>query len=183
MIPNQALLAWLEKETGKPLNDLISGERGEDAWKDIIQLVRGLAELVEMPVPDSLVSEKFPQMFPIEPTPKTDEDTLPLIVPASVLGLYPASNQGLLRDMREMLAAGVADGPIASFVRLGVNLDNRAAATAVIPDHGDGKAANGNVAKPADESIKRQFGEEKMITDADPCQAKRSASRASIAGS
>src|SRR5438105_3250361 len=50
MIPNQALLAWLEKETGKPLTDILSGERGEDAWKDIIQLVRGLAGLVEMPV-------------------------------------------------------------------------------------------------------------------------------------
>ncbi len=167
IVPNQALLAWLEKETGKALADLAGAERGEDPWRDIVQLVRALAELVELAIPDELNTEKFPTTFPLEATPKTDDEAGPCILSAAVLGLYPASNQGLLRDMREMVAAGAGDGPLSSFVRLGVNLDNRPSAAApIIPDHDSTKA------KPADESIKRAFGEEKMVTDADPCQAK-----------
>ncbi|HYO10870.1 MAG TPA: AAA domain-containing protein [Tepidisphaeraceae bacterium] len=166
IVPNQALLAWLEKETGKPLNEIMTAERGDDAWSDVVALVRAIATLVELAIPDELNTEKAPTTFPLQPTPKTDDDVAgPSILSASVLGLYPASNQGLLRDVREMLAGGVNDGPIASFVRLGVSLDHRTAPAPVIPDH-DGKVT------PADESIKRSFGEEKMITDADPCQAK-----------
>src|SRR5437773_4872113 len=44
MIPNQALLAWLEKETGKPLTDILTAERSDDAWQDIAEPVRALAE-------------------------------------------------------------------------------------------------------------------------------------------
>jgi hypothetical protein len=183
IVPNQALLAWLEKETGKPLSDLISAERGDDAWKEIAQLVRALAELVEMPIPDVLNTDKFPATFALETTPKNDEDTLPSILPAAVMGLFPASNQGLLRDVREMLAGGAPDGPIASFVRLGVNLDQRPVAatpTPVIPDYntvgsgfGTGVIASAAMrVTSADSGEKRQFAEEKLITDADPCQAK-----------
>ncbi len=175
VIPNQALLAWLEKETGKPLHDLINAERAssgsDDAWTEIMNLVRALAELVEMPVPDALQIERMPTKFELEATPKTDEDTLPSILPAAVLGLYPASNQGLLRDVREMIAGGAPDGPIASFVRLGVNLDGRGPtltpADKLVPD----VAAQQKITSPED-GAKRSFAEERMITDADPCQAK-----------
>src|SRR4029079_8570401 len=139
VVPNQALLAWLEKETGKPLTDILNAERTDNAWKDIIDLVNALAELVEMSVPDALKVDALPGEFALEGTPKTDEDTLPSILPAAVIGPYPASNQGLLRDVREMIAGGAPDGPIASFVRLGVNLDGKAVAAAtanvVIPQH------------------------------------------------
>ncbi|MEA2734317.1 MAG: hypothetical protein QOE14_768, partial [Humisphaera sp.] len=104
IIPNQALIAWLEKETGKPLSDLIAAERGADGWRDVIELVRALAELVEMPIPQLLKAAPSlaGQPFELAATPKTDEETHPSILPAAVLGLFPASNQGLLRDMREM---------------------------------------------------------------------------------
>lgn len=173
IVPNQALLAWLEKETGKSLTDIMTGERGENAWKEILDLVHALAELVEMPVPDALKLDRTPTTVALEPTPKNDEDTLPIILPSAVLGLYPASNQGLLRDMREMIAAGAPDGPIASFVRLGVNLDARAVPQAQTPtdpnDEHNGKTVK--VTAP-EEGSKRTFADEKMITDADPCQAK-----------
>ena len=195
IVPNQALIAWLEKETGKPLGDLIAGpiERGEDGWRDVVELVRALAELVEMPTPEVLKTPTMPSDFLLAPTARNgDDEAPPAILPSAVLGLFPSSNQGLLRDMREMIAAGAPDGPIASFVRLGVNLDVAAATPPAAvsqppaPDFGNSSgliagaaarviasaAAEAATAVMTEELPRRQFANEKMITDADPCQAR-----------
>ena len=75
--------------------------------------------------------------------------------------------------MREMIAGGANDGPLESFVRLGVNLDSKAAVSAqIVPNYGDSNnGLNAKTSSPED-GAKRVFGDEKMITDADPCQAK-----------
>lgn len=172
IIPNQALLAWIEKETGKPLGEILSGEHPEGAWGDIVRLVNELAALVELCVPEPLDDEKRPTTLPLDVVPKGDDENGPCILPAAVLGLYPASNQGLLRDMREMIAGGAGDGPLESFVRLGVNLDSKPAATQIVPNYGDGQNNVAQKITSAEDGSKRVFADEKMITDADPCQAK-----------
>ena len=39
VIPNTALLAWLEQQTGKPARDLFNDEQGEDPWRELRDLV------------------------------------------------------------------------------------------------------------------------------------------------
>ena len=105
IIPNQALLAWLEKETGKPLGEILTGDNPQGAWGEIVQLVREIANLVELAIPDELAEERAVNVSALATVPKGDDENGPSILPAAaVLGLYPASNQGLLRDMREMIA-------------------------------------------------------------------------------
>src|SRR5207249_1939579 len=155
-IPNIALLAWLEQQTGKSLAELLNDEEEKDPWRRICDIVKGVASLVELSVPEPLNQSSIPGDIDFAATPKAEEHDMPSIVTAAVLGLYPASNQGLLRDTREMLAGGAPDGPIDNFVRLGASLEvrNPAAAAAV---------AAANVAT---EITQRAFAEERLIAEA-----------------
>jgi hypothetical protein len=159
IIPNIALLAWLEQQTGRPLPDL-SEVKDVNAWEQICELTRLVAQMVEVSVPPELDAD-MPADMTLAATPKAD-DGMPIIVAAGVLGLFPSANEGLLRDTREMLTKGVADGPITNFIRLGVTLESLAA-------NADNKAKM-NAAVEA--VSKRVFSEERMSTDADPCQAR-----------
>ncbi|HEX8525302.1 MAG TPA: AAA domain-containing protein [Tepidisphaeraceae bacterium] len=158
IIPNIALLAWLEQQSGRQLPDL-EELKGVDPWGQLCELTRVVAQLVECSVPPEL-DQAMPAEISLAATPSKD-DGLPIIAPAAVLGLFPTANEGLLRDTREMLAKGVADGPITSFIRLGVTLENLAA-----------QAEKAKIAAAAEQAVKRIFAEERLITDADPCQAR-----------
>ena len=60
----------------------------------------------------------------LELAPKADDsDDRPAILCSAVLGLFPMANQGLLRDTQAMVAADHLDGPVQSFIRLGVSLE------------------------------------------------------------
>jgi hypothetical protein len=158
IIPNIALLAWLEQQSGRALPDL-EELKGVDPWGQLCELTRIVAQLVECSVPTELDCA-MPTEITMVATP-TKDDGLPIISAAAVLGLFPTANEGLLRDTREMIAKGAADGPISSFIRLGVTLESLAA-----------NAEKAKIANAVDHVVKRVFGEERMITEADPCQAR-----------
>ena len=158
--PNAALLAWLEQQTGQGFDDLFADEAGENAWKEITDLVRRVAERVDVAVPELFTAETLPAELTLASTPRADDDDTAGkgIVTAAVIGLFPTSNQGMLRDTREMVDSGAADGPIDSFVRLGVSFD--AAAADEQPE-----------AQPQ-AIVKRVFADERLISQSDPCQTR-----------
>jgi hypothetical protein len=159
IVPNIALLAWIEQQTGRTLPELSETLKGAHPWAQLCELARLVASLVEVSVPPEL-DDDMPTQLTLQATPRTD-DGLPIIAPAAVMGLFPSANEGLLRDTREMLRQGVVDGPISNFVRLGVTLEGLAA-----------KAESVKNAMRADGADKRVFAEERLISEADPCQAR-----------
>ena len=50
--PNNALLAWLEQQTGKKAVELFGDEAGEDPWREVCELVAHVCETLEIAVPD-----------------------------------------------------------------------------------------------------------------------------------
>ena len=159
--PNTALLAWLEQQTGQPTSDLFADELGEEPWREICEVVRRTAHLLELPVPDlfTRMPPDLPASIPLVGTPRTEElDAGPAILPAGVLGLFPMSNQGLLRDMQAMNAGQDIQGPVESFIRADVNLD--------APPPAPGRP------EPAPRRSTRILEDERFVTLADPCQSR-----------
>ncbi|GHG86805.1 AAA domain-containing protein [Comamonas sp. JC664] len=150
--PNTALLAWLEQQTGQRLGDLFADETGEEPWRELNELVAAVCKALELPAPAA-----FTQETPLAPIPRND-DAQPqaAILPSAVLGLYPLSNQSLVDDMRALLDGEPVSGPLESFLRVDVSL---------------GEATGHGGGEPNLEGHKRA-GEERLVTLADPCQAR-----------
>ncbi len=150
--PNTALLAWVEQQTGQRLGDLFSDETGEEPWRELNELVAAVCKALELPAPPPFTPDT-----PLSPVPRSD-DAQPeaAILPSAVLGLYPLSNQSLVDDMRALLDGEPISGPLESFLRVDVSLGEPAG-------HGGGE--------PNLEGLKRA-GEERLVTLADPCQAR-----------
>jgi len=167
VLPNLALFAWLEQQTGQAVNEAILDEIGPGRWEQVRNLVRHAAQLMNLPVPEFLRDEAGQadadakakaRHWDLKAAPRGDDDDKPAIVTAAVLGLFPMHNQGLLRDTRAMLEEK-PQGPIESFLRADVSLD-----------------------EPADFSYEhdswsgqkriRCFADERLVTLADPCQAR-----------
>jgi|GEM_PF-708367 len=168
VLPNPALVAWVERETGQRLpDDLFGDDAGTDPWREINELVSIICERLELdikppPPEDGLqgthheeiqnsgaLDQEAQQPDAEEPTqtdstandgaslvsaPRTDITPVPLadalgdqtqVIESAVLGLFPSSKQGLLRDTRDMLDAPPAPGstPASAFIHPGVALD------------------------------------------------------------
>jgi hypothetical protein len=190
VVPNVALLAWLEQQTGKPAHELFSDEQGEDAWREVRELVSHVAVATEInasafvpmldprtdaePAPDSAsandatteqgaVPDLEATPLKLKAAPRTEEsDDAPAILPCAILGLFPQANQGLLRDMQAMLSGEALRGPVEQFVKLSPSLLDEAPRAAAAPPAG----------AMAVEPRERNFAEERMITEADPCQSR-----------
>lgn len=176
--PNTALFAWLQQQTGKDLTESFPDEAGEVPWTEIRELVALVAKAAGVPMPTFLDPAKQPpkepseEKAPDEPVdpepehlslvhaPRGDDESEGCILPAAVLGLYPMSNQGLLRDTQEMAAGELPGGPIASFLRHDALLD------APPPP-----AAPGEPPAPAPKRT-RTFAQERLIAAADPSQSR-----------
>ncbi len=151
--PNTALLAWVEQQTGHRFGDLFADEAGSDPWRELNELVAAVAKALELPVP-----APFTAATPLSPVPRSDDDgdARATILPSAVLGLYPLSNQSLVDDMRALVDGEPISGPLESFLRVDVSLGEPVG-------HGGGE--------PNLEGLKRA-GEERLVTLADPCQAR-----------
>ena len=151
--PNTALLAWVEQQTGQRFADLFADEEGADPWRELNELVATVARALDLPVP-----APFTATTPLAPVPRSDDDgnAKPTILPSAVLGLYPLSNQSLVDDMRALVEGEPISGPLESFLRVDVSLGEPAG-------HGGGE--------PHLEGLKRA-DEERLVTVADPCQAR-----------
>lgn len=166
VVPNTALLAWLEQQTGTmPEVPTTSEEINLEPLAVITALVRQTARLLKLPIPD-LFREEPPaegevRTLQLQPAPRSDDDeAAAAIVPAAVLGLFPMNNQGLLRDMQALNAAETLTGPIQSFVQAGLSLDQ------AVDRSYDHDAWAGSTRRP------RLFMEERLVSPCDPCQTR-----------
>ena len=55
VIPNTALLAWLEQQTGQSTGDLFADEEGAEPWRELRELVAYVCKALSMPVPEAWV--------------------------------------------------------------------------------------------------------------------------------
>ena len=175
LVPNLALLAWIEQQTGKDSSGLFADEAGEDPFQEINELLRFAAENLRLPMPEPFTAET-----PLQPASRGDSDR-PLVntsesdrenvageteasfVPAAVLGLFPVSNQGLLRDVKAMAAGQTPlDGPVASFLTVDLEAGTPTAATSEQADAVK-LVPTRNVVDP---------GQQRLVSNADPCQVR-----------
>ncbi len=176
LVPNLALLAWLEQQTGQDASGLFADEAGEDPFREINAIVRFAAENLRLPVPELFTAET-----PLQPAPRGDGDhppankpggdhahetgdeAAPSFLPTAVLGLFPVSNQGLLRDMKAMAAGQVPlDGPVASFLTVDLEAGTPVAATPERADAGQNAPARHGV----------DPRQQRLVSSADPCQVR-----------
>ncbi|QOV87323.1 AAA domain-containing protein [Humisphaera borealis] len=144
-------------------------ETTEDAPEDAAVTTAAVTDTGKAPAPEP-VSPPQPAtpVVELQAAPRTDDlESSPQIVMSAVLGLFPMANQGLLRDMQEMVDnPGELRGPIAGFIRVGDLLDVGAPALLEKAD------AAVQAAKPAASNGKREFADERLVAAADPCQAR-----------
>jgi hypothetical protein len=151
VIPNWALLAWLSQQVGRKLVPTFDDPDGSAPWEELQaleQLVRDALKLSG----DAVVG---PQIA-LRPTPKLEDTDGSGILPCGVLGLFPLANQALLQDL-EAMAAGEVElaGPVESFTRVDV-------------------APGGALAVQPEPRLRgaRNLPRERLISRADPCQAR-----------
>ncbi len=154
LIPNPALLAWVEQQTGKEIDDLFGDDTGEDPWKELREILGCVTSA--MGIRDSIIAPRLP----IEPIPKIpDLPAKPTILPCAVLGLFPTTNPGLMRDTKWMMAnEAQLQAPVSLFLNRQV-LELR--------DHEIERPEEDS--RPVEES--ERFEAEALVTRADPCQA------------
>ncbi|MEZ0298899.1 MAG: AAA domain-containing protein [Candidatus Methylacidiphilales bacterium] len=158
VIPNPALMAWLEQRTGEDTDELF-GEGGEkDPWKMLDAIVKWVCRAAEVD-PITFTAETV-----LQSVPKTDD--LPkgrAILPCAVLGLFPQTNPGLLRDTKWMQQN---EDKLVSPVRRFLSLK------AIESDQVDTlpAAVEWDHAKPKSAPI-RDFAHEWLVTHSDPCQS------------
>lgn len=157
---NYALLAWLEQRTGRPGRELFADERGEEPWREICDCVRAVCEMIEIAVPETFAAAEPGEAPPLATAPRAEElDDEPRIIPAAVLGLFPSSREGLLRDMRAMAEGEPLTGVAPAFVRAGESLEKPV-----------GGRASQQAAAPATKDGQRVFADERPVAPWDPFQ-------------
>lgn len=158
VVPNLALLAWLERQTGQAPSNLFADDKGADPWAEIASIVRAVCGQLSLEVPALFRSgSAIPGNLSLRPSPRADEDgDRPAIVPAAVIGLFPMANQGLLRDTQALIDAGPPDGPVRSFLEV------------------DPTSATASDLHPEPELPRetRRFDQERLVAFADPCQGR-----------
>jgi hypothetical protein len=148
VMPNLALLSWIEQQTGQAIDEVFGDDEGVNPWREIVELARRIARTLAIEVPAPFDADTVPDPLPLEPAPRSDDDReKPTIVNAAVLGLYPLANQGLLRDTQAMQSDPL-DGPVRAFLSVDARLDDDLPAGP------------------------RNFADERFVTLADPFQSR-----------
>lgn len=156
VVPNPALMAWLEQQTGENTDDLFDDESGEEPWREIEEVLAFVCKTI------GLDPVEFTPETKLQSVPRTDAlPSTPTILPAAVLGLFPMSNPGLMRDTKWMIAnEPTLVAPVRRFLSpLAVEAGNDVELPAAEEwDH-------------SQQTHRKNFTTERLITHADPCQA------------
>lgn len=154
LVANPALLAWLERQTGKPVGDMYLDEEGSDPWREVAELLNQINQLLELKEAPSFLPETLLETVPlVDKLPKSTT-----LLPSAVLGLFPLSNQSLLRDTRWMLEhQSDLQEPVSAFLSPQALHENPAEAPSA---ETESVAVQGRV-----------FNQEWLVSAADPCQA------------
>ena len=191
LVPNEALFAWLERQTGQVIRpessstlpdassdtssdneDRSTNPAAHDPWQEVNDLVARIAKILHLPSmtfsPESLTE--------LRSAPRADdENSRAEIVPAAVLGLFPMNNQSLLRDMQEMTAAPEAlTGPVKNFLRTNIELDDSLDESSTT-DVDESLNIESETAAPPPEPtpVAPPLPEHvRLVTMADPCQSR-----------
>lgn len=202
LVPNEALFAWLERQTGQRIlsdstptavptaaeapTDNVAGDAAPtepasdapvdlpepstasssailDPLEEINDLIRRVATVLHLP-PMTMTVETLTKL---RSAPRAEDDQSQAeIVPAAVLGLFPMNNQSLLRDTQAMVDdPSTLQGPIQSFINAESLLGEAVTEAPAAP------VSPTSTTTPAKES-QRQFERERLVTSADPCQAR-----------
>lgn len=168
VVPNEAFLAWLEQQTGKPVPELFEDPEGSGTWREITEIVRHVAKVMEIEPPPIFVNETIPALVPLTPAPRADESgDKPQILLSAVIGLFPAANESLIRDTKEMLATGIPSGPVQRFVKSTPTQLAAPTSPATLPTGSPPPLPNAQPARPT--------REDRFVAPADPCQARAAA--------
>lgn len=181
VIVNPALLAWIERELGEPL-ELVPDLDEASPWDELRSLVAVVAERLGLEPPegalppaeaagadepegdegrgDELGGRELQPAESIEwrlqPVPATAAlGAGPQVLPCAVLGLFGASNIGLIRDLKGLIAAPELPGSVAPFLEADALDRLEREAPGLEP------SASERAALP---------GETRLIARADPCQ-------------
>jgi len=155
VVPNPALMAWIRQQTGPELVVPFPDEDGQHPWEEITAIVKAVCERLEISVP----AEFGPQVKLVTVAKADELGDEPSIINGAVLGLFPLANQGLLADTRWMIEQpqDQLNGPVKSFIK----------PEAMMPAQPRAEQEEESFAEPA----ARDFSRERLISQADPCQA------------
>lgn len=152
LVANPALVAWLERQTGKTLGDIYLDDEAMDPWREVDEMLQKINTLLDLPA-----VTQFHADTPLAAVPLLDK--LPktvTVLPSAVLGLFPLSNQSLLRDTRWMMEnEATLQEPVSAFLN-----------PKALHEQAADESANPTVAVQ-----KRAFDAEWLVSNADPCQA------------
>ncbi|MEO0586952.1 MAG: AAA domain-containing protein [Planctomycetota bacterium] len=176
---NPALMAWLERETGRSGEALFVDEAGEEPRREIAELIAHVAGALDMGGVDGAALSALEEIS-LEAVPKAED--LPdraAVLPSAVVGLFPSSKQGLIRDTRELLAAERLDGPVRSFTSAAAAIGGGADDSGASDD--DDGAVGESGAEPVEAAdvpprhdaaaAATGAARERFVSRADPCQA------------
>lgn len=157
LIANPALMTLLEQQTGQDADNLFADESGDDPLREINEVIAFVARAT------GAAPFEWTDATPIVEVPKASElPDGPAILASAVLGLFPMSNPGLLRDTKWMIASEPdLSGPVSSFLRL-ESLDE---------DEEIEMPQAEDLSVNEQSSRARQFENEFFVTHADPCQS------------
>ena len=156
LIPNPALLAWIEQMTGERADSLYDDDEGDNPWKELESILEFVAKGV------GLKDVALDPEAVLSLVPKSDVlPDKPVLLNSAVMGLFPMRNPGMIRDTQWMIEnESKLEGPVRSFLKK----------EAI---YGDGPAdlpAAEEVSVEDQANFQRNFAGEFMITRADPCQ-------------
>lgn len=157
LIPNPALLAWIEQMTGEQADELYDDESGDNPWKEL----QSILDFVEKGV--GLRRSKIDSNARLDAVPRSDDSAnRPMLLNSAVMGLFPMKNPGMIRDTQWMIEnESKLEGPVRSFLKHEAIYGTASEAMPELEDVLVEEQAN----------FKRDFSSEFMITRADPCQA------------
>ncbi|MEM1446531.1 MAG: AAA domain-containing protein [Planctomycetota bacterium] len=191
VVPNPALMAWIARNAGvEAPEDLFSDDAGDQPWTEIQTLIDFVAKALELenvdpwsfvppdhrPKPNAeeqsdeasdLQEDQPPNPLTLQACPNADGlPDAPAVLPIAVLGLFPAGNQGLIRDTRAMLDAPHAlRGPVLPFVSRTAMIQKP---NAEEPQEGGDEASDQD--EPTTDTNQEDHHNPRPVALADPCQ-------------
>jgi hypothetical protein len=158
--PNPGLLAWIEQQTGRNTDDLFSDDNGEEPWREIAEVLLRIEQAAGIDTPVAFTADSL-----VVSAPRTDDlPNEPAVLPCAVLGLFPLTNPGLLRDTKWMMEQEPElVGPVKAFLHSDALAEPE---DTVLPD----EVEHDHTAMGRSGSAK-DFAHELLVTHADPCQA------------
>ena len=162
LVPNPALLAWIEQQSGQELPELFEDDTGLDPAREFAEILAFVARNAGL--------DPLPPIGPetaLQPIPKTEDlPRSPKLLPSAVLGLFPLTNPGLLRDTKHMIAEpSLLQGPVRAFLRQ--------EALQAPTEHTPAPEEELDPAQPA--ATPRLFDDEFFVAPIDPCQNRTAA--------